>query len=80
VEAQVAGVWSHDWDSDPYARGAYSYSLTGGMNGAAELARGIEDTLWFAGEAADAQGRNGTVNGAIGSGRAAAKAVRKALA
>ena len=80
VEAQVVELWTHDWDADPFARGAYSYSVVGGANAAARFARGVESTLWFAGEAADAEGRNGTVNGAIGSGRAAAKAVAKALA
>jgi len=80
VEAQVVEMWTHDWNLDPFARGAYSYSMVGGANAAEQLARGIEGTLWFAGEAADAQGRNGTVNGAIGSGRAAAKAVKRTLA
>jgi monoamine oxidase len=80
IESQVLEVWTHDWDTDIYARGAYSYSLVGGANAPAQLARGVEGTLWFAGEAADAQGRNGTVNGAIASGRAAATAVRKTLA
>jgi monoamine oxidase len=80
VEAQVIEMWTHDWNLDPFARGAYSYSMVGGARAAAQLARGIEGTLWFAGEAADAEGRNGTVNGAIGSGRAAAKAIRRALA
>ncbi|MFL5483181.1 MAG: flavin monoamine oxidase family protein [Gemmatimonadaceae bacterium] len=79
VESQVVEMWTHDWNMDPFARGAYSYSMVGGMNAAAQLARGIQGTLWFAGEAADAKGRNGTVNGAIGSGRAAAKAVKRAL-
>lgn len=80
IESQLVESWTHDWDADVFARGAYSYSLVGGSNAAAQLARGVEDTLWFAGEAADAEGRNGTVNGAIGSGREAAKAIRKALA
>src|SRR2546423_437497 len=80
IESQVVEMWTHDWDNDVYARGAYSYPLVGGGNAPAQFARGIEGTLWFAGEAADAEGRNGTVNGAIGSGRAAANAVRKALA
>ena len=79
VESQVVEMWTHDWNKDAFARGAYSYSMVGGSNAAAQLARGVDGTLWFAGEAADAKGRNGTVNGAIGSGRAAAKAVKRAL-
>ena len=80
IESQIVDVWTHDWDEDPFARGAYSYSLVGGAEAAAQFARGIDSTLWFAGEAADAEGRNGTVNGAIGSGKAAASAVKRKLA
>jgi monoamine oxidase len=80
VESQLEGAWTHDWDCDPYSRGAYSYSLVGGSKAAAQFARPIENTIWFAGEAADAEGRNGTVHGAIGSGRAAARSVARALA
>jgi monoamine oxidase len=79
VEAQLVELWTHDWDADPYARGAYSYPMVGGSTAAKDFARAVQGTLWFAGEAADAEGRNGTVNGAIGSGRSAAKAVERAL-
>ncbi|HEV7387734.1 MAG TPA: NAD(P)/FAD-dependent oxidoreductase [Gemmatimonadaceae bacterium] len=79
VESQLEAAWSHNWDRDPYARGAYSYPMVGGAHAAKELARPVEKTIWFAGEAADAEGRNGTVNGAIGSGRAAAKAAADAV-
>ncbi|HEY4732911.1 MAG TPA: NAD(P)/FAD-dependent oxidoreductase [Gemmatimonadaceae bacterium] len=80
VESQVEAAWTHNWDRDPYARGAYSYPMVGGARAAKELARPIQNTIWFAGEAADADGRNGTVNGAIGSGRTAAKAAARAIA
>jgi predicted NAD/FAD-dependent oxidoreductase len=45
----------------------------GGSTAAKRLARPVENTLFFAGEAADAAVRTGTVEGAIGSGLAAAK-------
>jgi monoamine oxidase len=80
VESQLEAAWTHNWDRDPYARGAYSYPMVGGSDAAKELARPIQNTIWFAGEAADAEGRNGTVNGAIGSGRQAAKAAARAIA
>jgi monoamine oxidase len=79
VSSRVEACWTHDWESDPFARGAYSYALVGGSEAAAELARAIKGTLWFAGEAADSEGRNGTVHGAIGSGRRAAASVVRAL-
>jgi monoamine oxidase len=80
IESRLEDAWTHDWDVDPFSRGAYSYALVGGSGAAKQLARPIENTLWLAGEAADAGGRNGTVTGAIGSGRAAARAAARALA
>jgi monoamine oxidase len=80
VTAQVEASWTHDWQHDPFSRGAYSYALVGGADSAKHLARPIEGALWFAGEAADPEGRNGTVHGAIGSGRRAALSVTRALA
>jgi len=80
VESQLEGFWTHDWDTDPFARGAYSYPLVGGSQAAKQLSRPIENTLWIAGEVADADGRNGTVHGAIRSGRAAAKSAARAIA
>ena len=79
IESQLEAAWTHNWERDPYARGAYSYPMVGGSQSAKELARPLKNTIWFAGEAADAKGRNGTVNGAIGSGRAAAKGAARAI-
>ena len=80
VAGHVVACWTHDWQHDPFSRGAYSYALVGGAQSARRLARSIKGTLWFAGEAADPEGRNGTVHGAIGSGRRAALSVTRALA
>jgi monoamine oxidase len=77
LTSRLGGWWSHDWQHDPFARGAYSYSLVGGRDSARQLSRPTEETLFFAGEAADAEGRNGTVHGAIASGRKAATLVLK---
>lgn len=79
VAPRVVECMTHDWRLDPFARGAYSYALVGGADWATRLARPIEATLWFAGEAADVEGRNGTVHGAIGSGRRAASSLLRAL-
>jgi monoamine oxidase len=59
----------HDWQSDPYCRGAYSYALAGGREAARRLAAPVGNTLFFAGEATDFSGHNGTVHGAIASGQ-----------
>lgn len=69
----------HDWQRDPYALGAYSYVEAGGGNARRALARPIENTLFFAGEAADVGGEAGTVAGALQSGRAAARALLRRL-
>jgi monoamine oxidase len=62
----------HDWHSDPYCRGAYSYALVDGNEAARRLAAPVGNTLFFAGEATDFNGHNGTVHGAIASGQRAA--------
>jgi monoamine oxidase len=79
LQSQVEAFWSHDWLADPWSRGAYSYALTGGANAARDLAKPIGGTLFLAGEAMDAEGRNGTVEGAIASGLRAAGQVKRAL-
>ena len=54
---------------------AYSYAAVGGAHAADELARPVQDTLFFAGEAAH-KGMSGTVAGAIQTGyRAAAEVI-----
>src|SRR5581483_2223892 len=73
IEAEFEACYVHDWQADPFSRGAYSYAAVGGENAANELSLPVEGTLFFAGEATDYTGHNGTVHGAIRSGRRAAK-------
>ena len=68
----LQGSFVHDWQSDPYCRGAYSYALADGKEAARKLAAPLRNTLFFAGEATDFSGHNGTVHGAIASGQRAA--------
>ncbi len=75
VKAQFAGAWVHDWERDPYCRGAYSYVTAGGQGARENLARPLRNTLYFAGEAADVSGEAGTVGGALQSGMRAAREV-----
>jgi len=79
VRRVVEQAWLHNWDHDPFTRGAYSYALVGGSAAPRHLARPVEQTLYFAGEAADPEGRLGTVNGAIATGVRAAKACLRAF-
>jgi monoamine oxidase len=61
-----------NWQADPFARGAYSYVLVDGEGARERLAAPLADTLFFAGEATDAQ-EAGTVGGALQSGIRAAR-------
>jgi monoamine oxidase len=70
--ARLESAALHDWQRDPYARGAYGYVLAGGGSARRTLGRPVADTLYFCGEAADVDGEAGTVAGALNSGRAAA--------
>jgi len=65
----------HDWQEDPFSRGAYSYGSVGSDGAQEMLASAVENTLFFAGEATDVTGNNGTVHGAIASGLRAAKEI-----
>lgn len=72
--------WSyHDWTSDPFSRGAYSYMPVGGGNAAKELAAPVDGTLFFAGEATEDSGHNATVHGAIKTGIRAAQEIQRAI-
>lgn len=79
VDALLVASWTHDWQSDPFSRCAYSYAAVGGENAAAQLAKPLRRTLFFAGEATSSD-ETGTVAGAIESGfRAARETFRAAL-
>jgi len=77
VENSLLDAYSHDWQSDAFSRGAYSYGKVG-CDGAPEaIGAPVDDTLFFAGEVTDVSGNNGTVHGAIASGERAAKEILK---
>lgn len=68
VRDELLSAHSHDWDADPYARGAYSYVAAGGMDAPAAMTRPESETLYFAGEHTDITGHWGTVHAAVRSG------------
>jgi monoamine oxidase len=76
VTESFQGAYYHDWQLDPFARGAYSYITVGGAAARAALAAPLADTLFFAGEATDTEGEAATVTGALQSG---VRAAREAL-
>ena len=77
AEALVQDWHFHNWQRDPFSRGAYSYVGVGGLAGQRALAEPVADTLFFAGEATEFSGHHATVHGAIATGL---RAARQALA
>ena len=75
VQREIEAPYVHNWSSDPFSRGAYSYARVGGLEARRSLAEPVEDTLYFAGEAIETEGHATTVHGAIESGWRAAKRI-----
>jgi monoamine oxidase len=70
---------AHDWQSDPYARGAYSVERSGESDAILQLAKPVLPSLFFAGEATHPGGQQATVHGAIATGIRAAHEVMASL-
>jgi monoamine oxidase len=79
VADQLAESWTHNWSADEFALGAYSYTPVGMLEMPGRLAEPLADTLFFAGEATNDTGDQGTVHGALASGKRAAKEILKRL-
>jgi len=79
ITSLLDAAYFHDWQNDPFSRGAYSYGAVGSDGAQEALACPLENTLFFAGEATDTTGHNGTVHGAIASGRRAATEILHGL-
>lgn len=79
LEAELESSYFHDWQSDRFSRGAYSYGKVGSEGAQQALASPVENALFFAGEATDISGNNGTVHGAIASGYRAAAEILQVL-
>lgn len=75
LQNQLQAAYFHDWQRDPFSRGAYSYGKVGAYAAQKALAAPVANTLFFSGEATDTTGSNGTVHGAIASGYRAAKEI-----
>jgi monoamine oxidase len=67
----------HDWQSDPYTLGTYSYAPIGAFDCSEAMTLPLNKTLFFAGEHTDITGHWGTVHGALRSGIRAARQVLK---
>jgi monoamine oxidase len=77
IEQQLEATYIHDWASDPFSRGAYSYVPVNGLEAQQVLSQPVDNKLFFAGEAT-CKGHIGTVHGAIQSGQRAAAEILQA--
>ncbi len=64
-----------DWQREPFTRGGYAVVPVGAMDAMEALATPVEGTLFFAGEATNTEGEEGTVHGALETGWRAAREV-----
>jgi monoamine oxidase len=78
IDKLTESIHWHDWSGDRNVRGAYSYVGVGGSDAPAALTRPIDGTLFFAGEATD-PGTSGTVEGALATGKRAARQVLRSI-
>ncbi|MDX6289481.1 MAG: hypothetical protein QOH42_1280 [Blastocatellia bacterium] len=71
VRERLTASHFHNWQQDPFSRGAYGYVPVAGLDDQRVLSQPLGGTLFFAGEATSI-GHIGTVHGAIMSGQRAA--------
>ena len=76
LQQYIKGSYVHNWISDHYSRGAYSYNTITSAAAKKILATPVATTLFFAGEALDADS-NATVDAALRSGKKAAENILK---
>lgn len=69
-QATASFISSHveDWTTNPYVRGAYSYSKVGIGDARTVAAEALNDRLFFAGEAMNTSGHHASVHGAVETG------------
>ena len=77
LKEMLVASYFHDWVGDCFSLGAYSYTPVGMTRVGSQLAEPVQDTLYFAGEATDTQGQQGTVHAALTSGHSAAEAIMR---
>lgn len=75
LQEQLVASQVCNWQTDPFARGAYAYNTVQTKEARKILLQPVEDTLFFAGEALYEGPEMGTVEGALSSGKRAAEAL-----
>lgn len=69
LQQKVEETYYYNWSADPYVSGAYSYETVGGEEAIRTIQKGVEDTVFFAGEGLYTGPEIGTVEAALVSGR-----------
>ncbi len=77
LENQLQSCENHNWSTDPFSEGAYSYIAVDGLKKSKSLARPVKGIIFFAGEATSGGAERGTIQGAMNSGIRAARQVIK---
>ncbi|WP_223635333.1 NAD(P)/FAD-dependent oxidoreductase [Corallococcus sp. EGB] len=72
LNARLEAWHVQDWQDEPYTRGGYAVIPSGAMDAVEALAEPVGRTIFFAGEATHVRGDEGTVHGALETGRRAA--------
>ena len=75
VKHLIAHARHFTWSDDPFAHGSYSFSTVGMEDTRDILARPIDDTIYYCGEATNTKGHPGTVHGSIEEGRRVAREI-----
>ncbi|MGZ5134869.1 MAG: flavin monoamine oxidase family protein [Flavitalea sp.] len=75
LQSELTGCHIANWGMDDFARGAYSYERVDSKNAKSTLSRGVENTIFFAGEAYHEGRGSGTVEAALESGQKIAKKI-----
>jgi monoamine oxidase len=75
IAAALISTHAHDWSSDPFTLGAYSYIPADALDAPRAMTVPEAETIFFAGEHTDVTGNWGTVHAAMRSGRRVAEQV-----
>jgi monoamine oxidase len=75
LQAELESWRVVNWEREPFTLGGYCVIPAGALDALEALAAPVQDTLFFAGEATNTQGEEGTVHGALETGLRAASEV-----
>lgn len=75
LKEQMEDFFLFNWSTNPFSKGGYTFMSLDGAEAVEVLRAGVEDTLYFAGEAIYRGANGGTVEAALVSGREVARRI-----